>query len=108
MPAVERSIEARASADAQGRCTLAFVRATAHLRRTGARPRTLADCLDPVPLDPFDGRPLRYDATKGVIWSVGTNGTDEGGDTASTTVPTPGDQHWPHDAADPGLTLPSK
>ena len=52
--------------------------------RHGKLPETLASLVDEkliesVPTDPFDGKPLRYDATRGVIWSVGTNRTDEGG-----------------------------
>lgn len=37
--------------------------------------------LDAVPVDPFDGKPLRYriDADKIVIWSIHENMTDDGG-----------------------------
>jgi hypothetical protein len=35
--------------------------------------------LSAVPLDNFSGEPLRYDAKRGLIWSVGTNFKDEGG-----------------------------
>jgi hypothetical protein len=40
------------------------------------------DFLDAVPLDPFDGQPLRYlrDANGFVIYAVGENGKDDGGD----------------------------
>ncbi len=37
------------------------------------------DFLDAIPLDPFDGKPLRYDAALKRIWSVGADGRDEGG-----------------------------
>lgn len=36
--------------------------------------------LPDVPTDAIDGRPIRYDAARKLIWSVGDNGTDEGGD----------------------------
>jgi hypothetical protein len=46
-------------------------------------PPTLADLvpeyLPAVPLDPFDDKPLRYDAAKGLIYSVGTDLKDQGG-----------------------------
>jgi hypothetical protein len=37
--------------------------------------------LTPLPIDPFDGAPLRYriDATEYVIYSVGKDGVDQGG-----------------------------
>lgn len=40
-----------------------------------------ADHIDAVPIDPFDGQPLRYMRLDDgyVIYSVGTNGTDDGG-----------------------------
>lgn len=40
--------------------------------------------LDAVPLDPFDGQPLRYDAQRGLLWSVHANQTDNGGSTAGS------------------------
>ena len=38
-------------------------------------PKYLAE----IPVDPFDGEPLRYDAKRGVIYSVGRNRVDDGG-----------------------------
>ncbi len=35
--------------------------------------------LDAVPADPFAGAPLHYSAERGVIWSVGQDGKDDGG-----------------------------
>lgn len=32
-----------------------------------------------VPLDPFDGKPFRYDPKRGVVYSVGKNLVDNGG-----------------------------
>ncbi|HOY63949.1 MAG TPA: hypothetical protein PK745_12320, partial [bacterium] len=32
-----------------------------------------------VPIDPFDGSPLRYDKEKRAVYSVGQNLIDEGG-----------------------------
>lgn len=49
----------------------------------GSFPQTL-EALVPgylpvIPTDPFDGQPLRYDPERKLIYSVGENGTDEGG-----------------------------
>jgi hypothetical protein len=56
-------------------------------RKNGLLPENL-DALVPnfipaVPSDPFDGKPLRYrkDATGFVVYTVGENGKDDGGDT---------------------------
>jgi hypothetical protein len=38
-----------------------------------------AKLLDAVPEDPFDGKPMRYDAARHVVWSVGPDGKDDGG-----------------------------
>jgi hypothetical protein len=32
-----------------------------------------------IPLDPFDGQPIRYSATKKILYSVGKDGVDSGG-----------------------------
>ncbi len=48
-----------------------------------ALPQTLAalvpEYLPAVPLDPFDGQPLRYNPARGLIYSVGTDLKDNGG-----------------------------
>jgi len=58
--------------------------------RDGKLPDSLAAIVAPgllsdVPLDPFDGAPLRYDAAKGRLWSVGSDMKDDGGD-ANTDI----------------------
>jgi len=35
--------------------------------------------LASVPLDPFDGKPLRYDADRKILWSIGRDAVDDGG-----------------------------
>ena len=37
------------------------------------------DYIDKIPEDPFDGKPLRYDASKKIIYSVGEDLQDNGG-----------------------------
>jgi len=54
-----------------------------HQAQHGALPESLADLvpdyLPAVPLDDFDGKPLRYSREKKLIYSVGWNLTDDGG-----------------------------
>ena len=38
------------------------------------------DILASVPIDPYSGEPMRYDPTKGWVWSIGSDGIDSGGD----------------------------
>ena len=39
--------------------------------------------LDEIPADPFDGRPMRYSKEKKIVYSVGRDLIDSGGDTES-------------------------
>ena len=52
--------------------------------RTGKLPRTLdalvPDYIDKIPADDFDGEPMRYSREKKLIYSVGENLQDDGGD----------------------------
>jgi hypothetical protein len=48
--------------------------------------------LDALPIDPFSGEPMRYRATgtEYVVYSVGINGKDEGGEQAEAAPWRPG------------------
>lgn len=65
---------------------------------TGQLPEDLSELvpshLEEIPLDPFDGRPLRYKKRDGgyVVYSVGPDGTDDGG-----TERQPKRQGWKED-----------
>ncbi|MBI4252572.1 hypothetical protein HY623_00100 [Candidatus Uhrbacteria bacterium] len=56
-----------------------------HITAMGAYPATLSELVPQyfpsVPLDPFDGKPLRYSPTKKILYSVGKDLIDEGGST---------------------------
>ena len=43
--------------------------------------------LEAVPLDDFDGKPLRYSARKKIVYSVGKNLKDDGGDDRGSDAP---------------------
>jgi hypothetical protein len=49
------------------------------------------DLLPAVPIDPWSGTPLRYDPATGTVWSLGPNGTDEGGAPEPSSVAEPAD-----------------
>jgi hypothetical protein len=72
-------------AEAVERLARAGLAAAAHRARRGEYPARLEelvpDLLGAVPLDPFGGKPLRLAAVEGgiVIYSVGHDGSDEGG-----------------------------
>jgi hypothetical protein len=70
---------------AQLRCALAACAAERYRRERGSWPARLADLVPgyiaAVPLDPFDGKPLRLKRTGDglIVYSVGQDGVDDGG-----------------------------
>jgi hypothetical protein len=73
------------------RCAVVALAAERYRLAHGDWPRSLTDLvpayLPAVPLDPFDGQPLRYrrTGTGAVIYSVGEDGRDDGGDPSRPT-----------------------
>jgi hypothetical protein len=63
--------------------------------RARAFPKSLEalvpEFLPTVPTDPWSGKPLRYAAATGTVWSLGPNGTDEGGAPEPSSVAEPAD-----------------
>ncbi len=68
------------------RCTVAALAMERYRLANGAWPVSLDELvpeyLDSVPIDPFDEKPMRFATKDGyvVIYSVGENGVDDGGD----------------------------
>lgn len=89
-PAVGSGFEATARGQARRDALLAAIAAERHRLKTGSFSAKLADLvpayLPAVPIDPFDGQPLRMIAGEGelTIYSVGQNEKDDGG-VATTT-----------------------
>ena len=50
-----------------------------HGKLPGALDALIPEFLNAVPVDPFDGKPLRYDRQRGFIYSVGYDQKDDGG-----------------------------
>jgi hypothetical protein len=85
VPALEKVSVAERRRLANVRCMIAAVAAERYRHEHGAWPESLdrlaPELLTEVPLDPFDGRPLRYRRTTDgvVIYSVGEDLKDNGG-----------------------------
>ena len=84
-PAVSKVSEADVRGQAYTRAAAVAVACERHRRATGSWPTALADIpksvLAEVPADPFDGQPIRYKRTTdgAVVYSVGPNRADDGG-----------------------------
>jgi hypothetical protein len=59
----------------------------AYRRATGALPESLEVLvpayLEAAPVDLFDGNPMKYSQERGIVYSVGSDGVDDGGDEGS-------------------------
>ncbi len=76
--------------DAKKSATILALNCELYRRKHGDLPDTLDDLvpdyIKAVPADPFDGKPLRYDKKKKIIYSVGENQKDDGGNENHDTV----------------------
>jgi len=87
VPAVAKVALSHRRNDANLRCALCAVAAERYRLKHGDWPASLQELADKgwiesVPIDPFDGKPLRYKRTPGqgvIIYSVSANGVDDGG-----------------------------
>ena len=83
MPALDGALErkCRAACDVAATHLLAVI----HLykKNNGAVPENLQElvpeCLDSVPVDPYDGQKFRYNPREPILYSVGKDGKDSGG-----------------------------
>ena len=93
VPAMRRLATAFHSSRARLRCATVAVAVERHRLARGTWPSALEaltpDFLAKVPADPFDGEPLRYRRLEDriVVYSVGEDGQDDGGETESTSSP---------------------
>jgi hypothetical protein len=81
---VYTSAELRCAADLEHAAARLRLAARAYELEKGRPPPSLEALvpgyLDAVPADPFDGKPLRYDPARRLVWSVGKDLVDEGAD----------------------------
>lgn len=90
-PACESINKSHFSGRTETSLTRAYLLLRAHQLREKEWPAKLADALpaDPPPdaiLDFFSDQPLRYSRERGLLWSVGPDGTDNDGDPAKDMV----------------------
>jgi hypothetical protein len=78
-------LEQKCSENVAQAATRILLAMKAYKLEKGKLPATLAELvpeyLDSVPLDDYDGQPMRYNATKKVVYSVGKDLKDDGGST---------------------------
>jgi hypothetical protein len=85
LPALSAALAATGRGQADASATVTAIAIERYRRKTGRWPERLdqlvPDFLPQVPLDPFDGQPLRYVVldTEYRLYSVGQNGVDDGG-----------------------------
>jgi hypothetical protein len=72
-----------AEVTARMRLTALTARLLAARKTTGSVPRRLKNLTKSIPIDPYSGEPFPFqtDGREFLIYSVGSNGTDDGGDT---------------------------
>jgi hypothetical protein len=93
LPAADKVAQAMSRSAAQMRTMIAALAAERYRQAHGRWPESLAalvpQYLKEVPLDPFDGKPLRLRRLSDglVIYSVGLDGQDNGGALANNIAP---------------------
>jgi hypothetical protein len=84
LPAIIPSLAKKSQSDVQLQATRTILALRAYQLTHGKLPPDLnalvPEFLDAVPVDDFDGQPLRYSAEKKIVYSVGKNLKDDGGD----------------------------
>ena len=83
VPAAYGAVQQKCREDVETAATRILLAIKAYKLDKGTLPAALAelvpDYLDRVPLDDYDGLPMRYNAAKRVVYSVGKNLKDDGG-----------------------------
>lgn len=91
MPAMAKAQEKKSQANVQLQATRTILALRAYQLTHGRLPENLTalvpEFLDAVPIDDFDGQPLRYSAEKKIVYSVGKNLKDDGGDDCGSDAP---------------------
>ncbi|MDK1032257.1 MAG: hypothetical protein QGD94_09645, partial [Planctomycetia bacterium] len=85
MPGLAAVMELGMEADASMACARAGIAVRLYRDKEGEWPQSLKQVvpgyLKEIPLDPFDGEPLKYTIKQGhaIVYSVGSNKEDDGG-----------------------------
>jgi hypothetical protein len=97
MPSENGVLVNKSKGDVQWQATRVTLALRAYQLTHGRLPADLAaltpQFLDDVPADDFDGQPLRYAPDRKIIYSVGKNLKDDGGDDRGLEEPAPSQRH---------------
>ena len=81
--AFEKVFERLTLHDFHSECVYLMMALRRYELANGQLPPTLEalvpEYIDAIPADPFDGQPIRYDARRAILYSVGDDGVDNGG-----------------------------
>ena len=90
LPSSEKLFTLRWRSDVSLTATRLLIALKRYKMQTGKLPATLdalvPQYIDAIPADDFDGKPMRYSPEKKLIWSVGENLEDDGGDIAKDII----------------------
>jgi len=90
-PAIDGTFAKKVRGDASLQATRTILALRAYQIAHGNLPKDLfalvPEFLSEVPVDAFDGKPLRYSAERKVVYSVGKNLKDDGGEDRGQDVP---------------------
>jgi hypothetical protein len=85
LPSLDTILVKQIKLESEIRATQLVVGLRSYQIAKGSYPESLEalvpDFLDAVPIDPFDGKPFRYDPEQKIIYVIGENGSDDGGST---------------------------
>lgn len=90
-PALDQAFARKVRSDVSLQATQTILALRAYQLAHGNLPKDLSalvpEFLSEVPVDVFDGKPLRYSAQRKIVYSVGKNLKDDGGDDRSNAGP---------------------
>jgi hypothetical protein len=83
LPAHEEILERKCRMECSIEATRLLIAIHIYETNTGELPQTLNDLvpdyIQAVPIDPYDGKPFRYNLENGIFYSVGRDCKDSGG-----------------------------
>jgi hypothetical protein len=92
-PIAEATVRRKSSEHVQIEVTATFLALKAYQLKHGKLPAQLSELvpqfLPTLPMDDFDGKPLRYDRDRKILYSVSTNCQDDGGVQKDSRKPEP-------------------
>ena len=112
-PSVDKVLQTVSLAEVESSATYVSFALKLYHQQHGELPDTLValvpEYIREVPMDPFDGEPLRYSKAKAILYSVGNDFVDEGGSALPARHSLGEDDDWDvcaeRDATEPTFLL---